>query len=339
MVNISSIIIICTLYSYGFFLIYITYQTKQKGDKGAFINNLANTFVFLLSLTLNLIITKILNPIRAILFLFPFDILMLAFIVFYVPIFAFVIIKEKRKVEHGPNHPKNKDSRPTALPLRYDVYRKLTHLVVVGIVFLYLILGFLITDIIGENLLGFTQYLIIFLVGISLIGLLTADFTRILAPKYYPLKSINLILKEKELHMRLGPHISMGIGCFSIITIYGLIQPLGIIIICTSMIMAIFGDVTANLIGRTIGKKKIRNTPKTYEGLFAGIIAAFISGFILLLLLKDIHPLKNYGILLIPIIGALMIGLIDFLNLEIDDNLSYNFSLSTSLLFISLFLF
>jgi dolichol kinase len=283
--------------------------------------------------------TSFFYPLKPTFIVFPLDVLMLLFILFYIPIFAYSLFKEKKKVENRQNQPKIEDTPPTDLPLRYDVYRKLTHLVVVGIVFLYLILGFLIPNLIGGNLLVFAQDLVVFLVGISLMGLLTADFTRILAPKYYPLKPINQILKEKELHARLGPQISMGIGCFSIILIYGLVQPLGPIIICTSMIMAIFGDVSANLIGRTKGRRKIRNTPKTYEGLFAGIIAAFISGLILLLLLKNIYTLKNYGIYLIPAIGALMIGLIDFLNLEIDDNLTYNFIVSTSLFFISLFLF
>ncbi|MHA2048427.1 MAG: phosphatidate cytidylyltransferase [Promethearchaeota archaeon] len=339
MVNISSIIIICTLYSYGLILIYITYQTKEKGEKGSFINNLANTVIFLLSITLNLIITKLLNPLKGDFVMFPFDVLMILFTLIYVPVFAFLLIKERRKVKYGLKKPKIDNSSPTDLPLKYDIYRKLTHLVVVGFVFLYLTLGFLISDLTSKNLLIYTQNLVIFLVGISLIGLLTADFIRILVPRYYPLKLINQILKEKELHMRLGPHICMGIGCFSIILLYGFIQPFGIIIICTSMIMAVFGDVAANLIGRTKGKRKIRNTPKTYEGLFAGIASAFISGFIMLLLLKNIYTPKNYGVIIIPTIGALMIGFIDFINLEIDDNLTYNFIISTCLFFISLLLF
>ena len=337
--NISSIIIICTLYSYGLILIYITFLTKEKGDKGSFINNLANTIIFLLSITINLILTKLLVPSKVDFVTFPFDVLMLFFILMYIPIFAFLLIKEKRKVENGQKSSKIIKSPPSDLPLRYDVYRKLAHFVVIGIVFLYFTLGFLIPNLMGENLLMFTQNLVIFLVGVSLIGLLTADFTRILVPKYYPLKPINQILKEKELHMRLGPHISMGIGCFSIILLFGFIQPFGLIIICSSMIMAVFGDMTANLIGRTKGKRKIRSTPKTYEGLFAGIAAAFISGFIMLLLLKNIYTPKNYGLFLIPTIGALMIGFIDFMNLEIDDNLTYNFILSTCLFFISMLLF
>ena len=139
--------------------------------------------------------------------------------------------------------------------------------------------------------------------------------------------------------MRLGPHISMSIGCFSIILLFGLIQPIGPVIICTSMIMAIFGDIASNLIGRTMGKRKIRTTNKTYEGLIGGIIVAFVSGLILLLLLKDFYRPENYGLIIIPLLGALMMGIIDYSDMEIDDNLSYNFILATALFFISILLF
>ena len=182
----------------------------------------------------------------------------------------------------------------------------------------------------------FAQNLVNFLVGVSLIGLLTADFTRILMPKYYPLKPVNQLLKEKELHMRLGPHISMSIGCFSIILLYGIIQPIGPVIICTSMAMSIFGDATANLVGRTMGHRKIRNTKKTYEGLIGGIIAAFLSGVIVLLILRNYYRFSIPGLLLIPFIGMTIIGTIDYLDLEIDDNLTFNFSVSTILFFSSI---
>jgi dolichol kinase len=182
----------------------------------------------------------------------------------------------------------------------------------------------------------FTQYLVVFLVGISLIGFFTAEYTRILKPELYPLKPVNKILREKELGMRIGPHISMGIGCFSIIILYGLFQPLGPIVICSSMTMAIFGDIAANLIGRTLGKRHIRNSKKTYEGLVAGIVVSFISGLISLIFLNSFFSISLLYLILSPIIGSLILGLIDYLDLEIDDNLTNNFFLSTILFFISL---
>jgi dolichol kinase len=337
-------------------LFYVTYLTKKNGDKGAFINNTANSIVFIISITINLILINIINTPNAHFVAFPFDFLMLGFVILYLPLFYVLIIKEKRNVNIGKNLREVVTPRTKDLPLKYDIYRKLTHLVVLGIIFFYFTLGFLLQNFfiyildflpsffigmfdIGDNIMLFTQNLVVFLVGVSLIGLLTADFTRILKPAYYPLKAVNRILKKKELYMRLGPHISMSIGCFSIILLYGLIQPIGPLIICTSMVMAIFGDTSSNLIGRVMGKKKIRNTSKTYEGLIAGIIVAFVFGFIVLILLQNFYLPRNLGIIFIPLLGAVIIGLIDYLDLEIDDNLSYIFVLSTVLFFSAILLF
>lgn len=308
------------------------------------------------SITISLFIIYIKNPNNVRFIAFPFDILLLLFIIFFIPFFYMSVIREKRKIESGKITVEEFKVSSKVLPLKYDIYRKLTHLVVLGIIFFYFTLGFLVQNVfkyisellpnfivemfdMGDDIMVFTQNLVVFLVCVSLIGLLTADFTRILKPKYYPLKPVNRILKEKELYMRLGPHISMSIGCFSIILLYGVIQPIGPLIICTSMAMAVFGDTASNLFGRTLGKKKIRNTNKTYEGLIAGVIIAFISGFIVLLSLKKFYFPKNFGLFYLPLIGSLILGFIDYLDLEIDDNLSYNFILSTVLFFSSILLF
>ena len=243
--------------------------------------------------------------------------------------------------------------------MKYDIYRKLTHLVVLGIILFYFTLGFWIQNIvvyfleflpkivselfysifqIERNIMIFTQYLVVFLVGISLIGLLSADFVRILRPQVYPLKPVNQILREKELHMRFGPQISMAIGCFSIIILYGLFQPIGPVIICVSMIMSIFGDMTANLIGRTIGSRTIRNTNKTYEGLISGIVVALASGIIFLIMLANYYPITIIQLFAYPLIGGLVIGIIDYFDLGIDDNLTFPFTVSTILFFMSLIL-
>jgi len=285
---------------------------------------------------------------------------MIIFIIFFLPLFYYSIYREKRIVKRDLKEKPWKEDFSLfseILPFKYELYRKLTHLVVLGIVFFYFTLGFLVQNIfvyvleffpniiseiffsiynIEANKMIFTQYLVVFLVGVSLIGMLSADFIRILRPDLYPLKPVNRILRKKERHMRLGPHISMGIGCFSIIILYGMFQPIGPLVICTSMTMSIFADMTANLVGKKFGRKKIRNTKKTYEGLFAGMSVAYVSGVITLLLLRQVYMLKPVSIILIPLVGAVIIGLLDFLDLEVDDNLSYNFIVSTVLFFISI---
>lgn len=357
--NVLSLIIVSILYSYGLILLYISYLSKKVKERGAYINNIFNALIFLVSITLNLVIVNFSNFSNIDFIVFPFNVFMLIFILIFLPLFYLSVYREKRimnlRVKCTPIDDLNSSKE---LPLKYELYRKLTHLIVLSIIFFYFTLGFLVQNffltilgyfpeiisnlflsiynIEGDKMI-FTQYLVVFLVGISLIGFLTADFTRILKPNLYPLKPINKILRKKELGLRLGPHISMTIGCFSIIILYGLFQPIGPIVICTSMTMAIFGDITANLIGRTMGKKKIRDTNKTYEGLIAGTIMAFISGIICLIFLNELYSISLLYLIISPAIGCLIFGLLDYLNLEIDDNLTNNFFLATILFFISYF--
>ncbi len=351
--NIFSIIILSILYISGLIILYITYLAKKNREKSAFINNLTNGLVLIFSITINLLSIEILKlPLKEFI-VFPFNILMIIFICIYVPLFSIFIYREKkRNIKIKKKEFKINNESLFEIPLKYDLYRKITHLIVLGIIFFYFTLGFLIQNFfiyifefvpdfisnlfyIEGNMMIFTQNLVLFLVGISFIGLLTADVVRIISPELYPLKPVNQLLRKKELHLRLGPHISMSIGCFSIILLYGLFQPIGPVIICTSMAISIFGDIFSNLVGRTIGSRKIRKTEKTYEGLFAGLISAFISGVIVLYFLRAYYEFTLLGLFLIPLIGALIIGLLDYISLEIDDNLSYNFCSCTILFFIS----
>lgn len=316
---------------------------------------MANFLILTISITINLITTNIFYLSKISFIVFPFDILIIGFVILFLPIYLFLIYNENMKQKKV-----NKEnltfgySLSNQLPLKFEIYRKLTHIVVLCIVLFYFTLGFWtqhffvyifdllpkeISDIfysifsIKDDVMIFTQYLVVFLVGISLFGLLAADFTRIIIPSLYPLKKVNRILREKEQYLRLGPQISMAIGCFSIIILYGLFQPIGPLIICVSMTMAIFGDMTANLIGRLYGKRKIRNTEKTYEGLFFGIITALLSGYIFLIIIDAIKIINLTLIIIIPVIGAIIIGFLDFADLKIDDNLTFPFVVSTILFF------
>jgi len=362
LLSIISFFIVCVLYFYGFILFYITYLAKKKREKEAFINNFFISLIFTIALSINLIIIFLIFPTRDFI-VFPFDVFMGLFLIFFIPFFIVLVKREQIKIKKGKRVIKSSTiDTKYELPLKYEIYRKLTHLVVLGIILFYFTLGFLVQnffiyifqftpDFISElfftiyntedDKMMFTQYLVIFLVGISLIGMSTADFVRILKPELYPLKPINRLLREKErYHLRLGPQISMSVGCFSIIIIFGHFQPIGPLVICTTMTMAIFGDMASNLIGRSFGYKykNIRDTKKTYIGLFSGIFVSFISGIIVLVLLGRFYYVRFSRLILLPLIGSLIIGLIDYVDLEIDDNLSFNFVTTTILFFILIFL-
>lgn len=333
--------------------------------KGSFINNFVNFLILFISITVNLILVNIFNLSRAQFIVFPFDVSMIFFFPFFLIIFSLLVLREKKLLSKTNDQMEPAfQTASNVLPLKYEIYRKISHLVVIGIILFYFTLGSWIKDLIidliqflpsgfsdlfyslflneHQNMI-FNQYLVIFLVAISLFGLLTADLIRILKPKLYPLKPVNQILRKKELYMRLGPQISMAIGCFSIIILYGLYHPLGPIVISTSMVMSIFGDIASNLIGRTLGKKKIqplgkKKSNKTYIGLFAGIFISFFSGVLILLILKAYYFFNMVAFIILPLSGALIIGILDYFDLEIDDNLTYPFILSTILFFLS-FLF
>ena len=190
--NFISFIIVCFLYSYALILFYITFSAKSKGEKGAFVNNFINSLIFVLSISINLLIVNFSNLSNINFIVFPFDILMIGFIIFFLPLFYIFILNEKRKIKKGKgNYNKFNQISLQVLPLKYDIYRKLTHLVVLGIILFYFTLGFWIQNIvvyfleflpkivselfysifqIERNIMIFTQYLVVFIVGISLIS-------------------------------------------------------------------------------------------------------------------------------------------------------------------------
>ncbi len=360
--NLGSSFIVGFLYLYGLILLYITFISKKNGEKEAFQNNLFNSLSLLISISVSLYILHFVGLTKVAFIVFPFDVFMIGFILLFLPSFYFFILREKNKMRKAPKTPidDSGSEKQEVLPFKFDIYRKLTHLVVLAIILFYFTLGFIVQNFFEFLLIGlpenlsenfytifkiesgdfmiFTHYLVVFLVGISLIGLLTADFVRILKPDVYPLKAVNQILREKELHMRIGPHISMTIGCFSVIILFGLIQPIGPLVICTSMTMAIFGDMASNIVGRGLGKKKIRNTHKTYEGLIAGMVTAFLSGIIILIILRFFYIISVLGFFLLPLIGAILMGILDYIDLDIDDNLSFTAVITIALFFTAVFI-
>ena len=163
---------------------------------------MANTIVFVISITITLILIHWINPLQSQFIAFPFDILFLGFIILYLPIFFILVIKEKRKIQNGERTFEDYKTLKSEITLKYDIYGKITHFIIIGIIFSYFTLGFLIQNFFiylldllpnfffnmfdtGDDIMNFTQNFVVYLVGISLIGLLTADFSRILMPKYF----------------------------------------------------------------------------------------------------------------------------------------------------------
>jgi len=313
-----------------------------------FTNNIVNSLALLIAIVLS-ILRPINDPSFDPILIFPFDFFIILFILPFFFTFHLLIYRERKRTKNDKNklnELKNVVKSFRVLPLRYEIYRKLTHLVVICICFFYFIFGVLIKlllvnaiSILPESMrnildvenitllstIDFTQYLIVFLTSISLLGLLTADYVRIIAPEVYPLKSVNRILRQRELKTRIGPHITMAVGTFSIIFIFGPLLNKGPLIVSLSIVMSTIGDSSANLLGITLGHHKIRGGKKSYEGLIGGILISFFSGVLFLFYILQIFPIliNPQKIFFIPLSVALVIGIIDYLDLPVDDNLSF----------------
>ncbi len=331
----------CTLFKLSFF-------SYKNNEMVAFTNNLVNSLALLIAIVIS-ILRPINDPNFNPILIFPFDYFTILFMFPFFFTFHLLIYRERNRTKNDKNKLiklKKDVNGLRVLPLRYEIYRKLTHLVVICICFFYFIFGVLIKLLLfnvisilpdfmknilsGVNItllsdVDFTQYTIVFLTSISLLGLLTADYVRIIAPEDYPLKSINRILRQRELKTRIGPHITMAVGTISIIIIFGPLLNKGPLIVSLSIVMSSIGDSSANLLGITLGNHKIRGGKKSYEGLIGGILTSFISGVVFLFFIFQIFPslINPQQIFFIPLSVVLVIGIIDYLDLPVDDNLSF----------------
>ena len=58
----------------------------------------------------------------------------------------------------------------------------------------------------------------------------------------------------------------------------------------------------------------------------------------MLILFNNIHTISLLGLLLLPLIGTIIIGILDYSDLVVDDNLTYNISVTTILFFLAIFI-
>ena len=105
--------------------------------------------------------------------------------------------------------------------------------------------------------------------------------------------------------------------------VLGIIIPLAafdIVIAITAILMLVFGDTAAALIGKNLGKHKIYKK-KTWEGLFAGLFANLLVGFVCIKILRWMFLPSPP--LWIPIIAmAVTASLTELFVDKIDDNLA-----------------
>ncbi len=179
-----------------------------------------------------------------------------------------------------------------------ELSRKAFHVLIIGILAVYLIVGELVEvslysfltspayDYYGYGLIPGAPDSIFAIVDggrlITMFGVTVVfefvfllDMIRLKAPRYFPARMLSNLYREKEKDT-LGPHIYLVAGILFAVIVFP--PPIAMAVVAISAL----GDASATIVGVTKGKRKIRPgvSSKTWEGTIAGMVASFFFGFI-----------------------------------------------------------
>ncbi len=214
-----------------------------------------------------------------------FAIYFLGFVFVFIAIFVLYEWKTKKFSSAPP--PEHKVHK-----LDKELSRKAFHVLIIGVLAVYLIVGRLVRnslytylsipayDYWGYGAADWTvidggQLITMFGVTIVFEFCLLLDMIRLKAPRYFPARMLRNLYREKEKDT-LGPHIYLVAGILFATVVFP--PPIAMAVVAISAL----GDATATIVGVTKGKRKIRPgvSKKTWEGTIAGMIASFAFGFI-----------------------------------------------------------
>jgi len=246
-----------------------------------------------------------------------FAIYFLAFLIVFIGIFVIYEYITKKSLKNPPLEQK-------IHKLDLEVSRKAFHVLIIGILAVYLVVGPLVTDSLyiylstpAYTFYGFDK------VGLSVIdkiidsGKLWAmfgvtaifefcfltDLIRIKALRWYPARMMANMYRKKEKET-FGPHIYLITGILFAIIVFP--APIAMAVIAISGL----GDATATIVGVTKGKHKIRPkvSKKSWEGSIAGMIASFAFGFIAFIALAflPVYNINGWEIGKIILIGLII---------------------------------
>jgi len=219
-----------------------------------------------------------------------FVIYFLGFVFLFIALFVFYEWRTRAFSEEKPLEQK-------IHKLDKELSRKAFHILIIGVLAVYLIVGKLVVNSLYEHLttpaynywgyssVGYdtiTQTIIDGGKLVTMFGLMVVfefvmllDMLRLKAPRYFPARILANLYREKEKDT-LGPHIYLVIGMLFAVIVFP--PPIAMAVIAISAL----GDATATIVGVTKGKRKIRPgiSKKTWEGTIAGTTASFVFGFI-----------------------------------------------------------
>lgn len=342
--NISAIfsfILLGVLSSFVYFFVKTYRLSKSKNNTEGMRNS-----IILIILVIWIVLFYLVNSILigCPLIAYPFDALILIWAgIILAAQLIFKKFHKERKVIEGTYKPKDE------FTYLDEVQRKATHLFILLLIAVYFGLGGLVYDLIDFLIITIEQNNLINIWGITslqfprehsmitiaLMGMLGAFFLilipeifRLFSPDDYMLSKAPKLMRANEQFAPSAP-VSLIIAStlpFVTIPIFN--------IALAGVTIAVIGDAFASILGRKYGKHKISIFPsKSYEGLLAGSVSAFLAGLPILIFQFDL-----LDSIVLSLIGAIIIGFIDLLDIKISDNIMNPISVSFSLYLFSFLL-
>ncbi len=278
----------------------------------------------------------------------PFPNTILLFIPILIYFFGVYAIKEYIQKKYITEEAQKKVIHKDAIaPMDLEIARKLFHTVIDAVLICYLFIGDFVSIAVFSSATamgtthGYTQF---FFIVHALIWMKTpyiipnagqmitvfailivffiasfSDLIRLYKFRYYPIKAVSNIYREKERYF-FGPHIYLAAGGLFAVLFFP--PKIGM----ATIAIAALGDAFATIIGISYGKHKLHGgkSRKTWEGCIGGFIAGFGFSLLSYLVLLPQYPDGNLleGII-ISLTGALVLFLIDFYSppIKASDNI------------------
>lgn len=309
---------------------------------------------------------------------FPFPIARIVLVMVILTVFAVgaYTLKEMKSKKYLTDISQDQDKfQKTYSNLDLEISRKIYHIVIIVVLILYLFVAYMILDtiyhftlfnlpqppempppqeiideIVKPFILDFRAGHILLLIAVSwiFIFLFFTDVVRIKKYRYYPIKMLAKIYRDKE-QLVLAPHIYLTVGAlFAIMLSDAIASFLGTptisahIVMITVMVSAL-ADAIATIIGITKGNHHLKGekSKKTWEGWIAGFISAIIFGLISYIILMPKYGGTIVQAVVLSLVAAAVFSIIDFFTppIPISDNLLNPVAISLSLWGVSLLFF
>ncbi|NVM52307.1 MAG: phosphatidate cytidylyltransferase [Candidatus Helarchaeota archaeon] len=301
-------------------------------------------------------------PYYTLTFPFPYARITLAVVPLVIFVVGLYVIKERRTKKYETDATQELDRyQKTVSKLDLEISRKIYHVLIIVVLVCYLFVGEMLTysfydftlfdlpqlpgmadptliwdNIILKYALNFREGHLVLLIAVTwvLMILLFTDVVRLKKYRYYPMKMLAKIYRDKERRV-LAPHVYLTAGILFSVVVSDRINlalgtpgnPIGIaaqIVMMTVMISAL-ADAIATIIGVTKGTHHLKGGKgkKTWEGWIAGFVSAIVLGFLSYMALMPHFGGSFFEGIMLSLVAGVIFALIDFFSppIPISDNI------------------